>query len=161
MYHDRLICREHLEEVRDWHLLKQELEHGIGIAIIGDPIHTLLVEIRARDIDRQVYQDTDSDRHLFPSEKIFDNVTDDLEMIAVSKQSISFLPQKEADRTDHQPFNQETEPLATILCVKMEDDAHQPDELNSHLRVMKSFLKARYRLKELPRAQRNDRMTNK
>ena len=74
------------------------------------------MEIRARDLDREVYQNPDSDRHLFPSEKFNDNMADDLEMIAVSKQSISFLPQKEADRTDHQPFKQKREPLAKIVC---------------------------------------------
>ena len=30
-------------------------------------IHTQLVETRARDLDREVYQDPDSDRYLIPS----------------------------------------------------------------------------------------------
>ena len=72
-------------------------------------IHTLLVETRARDLDREVYQDPDSDRYLVPSERVFDNAADDLETIAVSKCSLSLLPQKEAVRTDLQPFIQETE----------------------------------------------------
>ena len=71
-------------------------------------IHTLLVETRARDLDREVYQDPDSDRYLIPSERVFDNAADDLETIAVSKRSISLLPQKEVVRTDLQPFKQET-----------------------------------------------------
>ena len=80
-------------------------------------IHTLLVETRARDLDREAYQDPDSDRYLIPSERIFDNAADDLETIAVSKRSISLLPQKEVVRTDLQPFKQETQPLAKIWCV--------------------------------------------
>ena len=120
-------------------------------------IHTLLVETRARDLDREVYQDPDSDRYLVPSETVFDNAADDLEKIAVSKRSMSWLPQKEVVRTDLQPFRQETEPLAKIWCV---DDPHQPDEKLNHLRVMKSYLKARYSLSDLLRAQRNDRMTS-
>ena len=123
-------------------------------------IHTLLVETRARDLDREVYQDPNSDRYLIPSEKVFDNAADDLETIAVSKCSISLLPQKEVVRTDLQPFKQETQPLAKIWCVKMEEDTHQPNELNSQMRVMKTYLKARYRLSDLLRAQRNDRMTS-
>ena len=123
-------------------------------------IHTLLVETRARDLDREVYQDPDSDRYLIPSERVFDNAADDLETIAVSKRSISLLPQKEVVRTDLQPFEQETQPLAKIWCVKMEEDTHQPNELNSQMRVMKTYLKARYRLSDLLRAQRNDRMTS-
>ena len=67
-------------------------------------IHTLLVETRARDLDREVYQDPDSDRYLIPSERVFDNAADDLETIAASKRSMSLLPQKEVVRTDLQPF---------------------------------------------------------
>ena len=40
----------------------------------------------------------------------------------------------------------------------MEDDTHQPDERNSQMRAMKTYLKARYRLSDLLRAQRIDRM---
>ena len=123
-------------------------------------IHTLLVETRARDLDREVYEDPDSDRYLIPSERVFDNAADDLETIAVSKRSISLSPQKEVVRTDLQPFEQETQPLAKIWCVKMEEDTHQPKELNGQMRVMKTYLMARYRLSDLLRAQRNDRMTS-
>ena len=123
-------------------------------------IHTLLVETRARDLDREMYQDPDSDRYLIPSERVFDNAADDLETIAVSKLSIYLLPQKEVVRTDLQPFKQETQPLAKIWCVKMEEDTHQPNELNSQMRVLRTYLKARYRLSDLLRAQRNDRMTS-
>ena len=113
------------------------------------------METRARDLDREVYQDPDSDRYLVPSERVFDNAADNLETIAVSKRSISLLPQKEVVRTDLQPFKQETQPLA-----KMDEDTHQPNEPNSQMRVMKTYLKARYRLSDLLRAQRNDRMTS-
>ena len=71
-------------------------------------IHTLLVETRARDLDREIYQDPDNGRYLIPSEKVFDKAADDLETIAVSKRSISLLPQKEVVRADLQPFRQET-----------------------------------------------------
>ena len=77
-------------------------------------------------------KDPNSDRYLFPSEEAFDNAADDLEIIAVSKCSIDLLPQKEAVRTNLQPFEQETEPLAKGWCVKMDDEAHQLDEQNSH-----------------------------
>ena len=105
-------------------------------------IHTLLVETCARDLDREMYQDPDSDRYLIPSERIFDNAADDLVTIAVSKRSMSLLPQKEVVRTDLQPFKQETQPLAKIWCVKMEEDTHQPNEMNCQMRVMKTYSKA-------------------
>ena len=91
-------------------------------------IHTLLVETRARDLDREVYQNPDSDRYLIPGERVFDDAADDLEKLAASKCSISFLPQKEVVRTDLQPFEQETRPLAKIWCVKMEDDKRKCNE---------------------------------
>ena len=123
-------------------------------------IHSLLVETPLRDLDREVYQDPDSYRYLIPGEKVIDNAADDLDTIAVSKRSMSLLPQKEVVRTDLQPFEQETQPLAKIWCVKKEEDTHQPNETNSQMRVMKTYLNARYRLSDLLRAQRNDRMTS-
>ena len=89
-------------------------------------IHTLLVETPARYLDRELYQDPESDRYLVPGERASDTAADDLENKAVSKCSLILLPQKEVVRTDLQPFKQETEPLGKIWCVKMEDDAHQP-----------------------------------
>ena len=70
------------------------------------------METQARDLDIEVYQDPGSDRYLVPSETHFDKAADDLETIAVSKQSMKLLQQKEVVRTDLQPFRQETEPLA-------------------------------------------------
>ena len=63
-------------------------------------IHTLLVETRARDLDKELYQDPESDRYLIPGERVFDNAADDLETIAVSKHSISLFPQKVVVRID-------------------------------------------------------------
>ena len=85
-------------------------------------IHPLLVDTRAKDLDREVYQDPYGDRYMIPSGKILVNAADDLEVLAVSRSSMNLLLQKEAVRTDLQPFKQETEPLAKIWCVKMEDD---------------------------------------
>ena len=55
-------------------------------------IHTLLMETRARDLDRETFQELDSDRYLIPGEIVFDNAADDPETIAVLKRSISLLP---------------------------------------------------------------------
>ena len=74
-------------------------------------IHTLLVETRARYLYSKVHKDTDSDCHLFSSEKVCDNAADGLEMKTVSKRSMNLLPQKEAVRTELEPFKQETKPL--------------------------------------------------
>ena len=81
-------------------------------------------------------------------------------MITESKRLTSLLLQKETIRVDLELLKQETKPLAKIWCIKKEDDAHQPDELNNILRVMKTYLKARDRLLDSVRAQRIDLMTN-
>ena len=77
-----------------------------GSAFSEIAIHTLLVETRARDLDRKLHQDPDSDHYLLRSETVFDNAADELETIAVSKRSMSLLPQKEVVRIDLQPFRQ-------------------------------------------------------
>ena len=115
--------------------LGKDTYSSLGSELSELAIHTLLVETRARDLDREVDQDPDSDCYLIPGERVFDNAADDLETIAVSKRSISLLPQKEVVRTDLQPFRQETQLLAKIWCVKKEVDTHQPDELKIHLRI--------------------------
>ena len=48
-------------------------------------IHTLLVETRARELDRELHQDPDSDRYLLRSETVFNNAAVDLKTVAVSK----------------------------------------------------------------------------
>ena len=47
-----------------------------------------------------------------------------------------------------------------MVCVMLIDNVHAPDILSGHLNVVKTYLKARYRLSNLLRAQRNDRMTS-
>ena len=130
-------------------------QRNLGIDTYSDRNSSKGSELSELAIHTELYQDPDSDRYLLRSKTVFDNAADGLETLAVSKWSMSLLPQKEVIRTDLQAFRHETEPLAKFWCVKMEDDMHQPDENNSHLGVME----ARYRLSDPLRAQRNDRMT--
>ena len=71
-----------------------ERNSSTGSVLSELAIHTLLVETRARGLDRELYQEPDSDSYLVSSETVFDNAADDLETIAVSKRSMSLLPQK-------------------------------------------------------------------
>ena len=50
--------------------------------------------------------------------------------------------------------------MKKIWCVKLMDDAHTPEIMSGQLNMIKTYLKARYRLSDLLRAQRNDRMTS-
>ena len=89
-----------------------------------------------------------------------DNAADELELIAVSKRPTRLLPHGTVVRTNLEPSVQEATPLKKIWCVKLMDDAHAPEIMSGQMNVVKTYLKARYRLSDLLRAQRNDRMTS-
>ena len=44
--------------------------------------------------------------------------------------------------------------------MKLKDDIHNPGELNGQMMALKEHVKARYRLSDLVRAQKNDKMTS-
>ena len=78
----------------------------------------------------------------------------------MSKLPTMLLPQATVVRANLEPSVQEATPLKKIWCVKLMDNAHAPEIASGQLKVMKTNLKARYRLSDLLRAQRNDRMTS-
>ena len=88
------------------------------------------------------------------------NAADELELIAVSKRPTRLLPHGTVVCTNLEPSVQEATPLKKIWCVKLMDDAHAPEIMSGQMNVVKTYLKARYRLSDLLRAQRNDRMTS-
>ena len=50
--------------------------------------------------------------------------------------------------------------LRRIVCVKLKDGIHSPREMNGQIMALKEHVKARYRLSDLIRAQKNDKMTS-
>ena len=50
--------------------------------------------------------------------------------------------------------------MRRIVCVKLKDDIHSPGEMNGQIMALKEHVKARYRLSDLIRAQKNDKMTS-
>ena len=77
----------------------------------------------------------------------------------MSKRSARLLPRATVTRTSLEPLEQEAPRLKKIWCVKMMDDAHSSEIICGQLNIMKTYLKTRYRLSDLLRAQRNYRMT--
>ena len=123
-------------------------------------IHSLLVDWKQRGLDRETHQDPDRDRYTSDEEgTVVDNAADELELIAVSKRPTRLLPHGTVVRTNLEPSVQEATPLKKIWCVKLMDDAHAPEIMSGQMNVVKTYLKARYRLSDLLRAQGNDRMT--
>ena len=124
-------------------------------------IHSLLVDWMQRGLDREMHQDPDRDWYTSDEEgTVVDNAADELELIAVSKRPTRLLPHAMVVRTNLEPSVQEATPLKKTWCVKLMDDAHAPEILSRQLNGVKTYLKARYRLSDLLRAQRNDRMTS-
>ena len=89
-----------------------------------------------------------------------DNAADELELIAVTKRPTRLLPHGTVVRTNLEPSVQEATHLKKIWCVKLMDNAHGPQIMSGQLNKVKTYMKARYRLSDLLRAQRNDRMTS-
>ena len=124
-------------------------------------IHSLLVDWKQRGLDRETHQDPDRDRYTSDEDgTVVDNSADELELIAVSKRPTRLLPHGTLVRTNLELSVQEATPLKKIRCVKLMDDAHAPEIMSGQMNVVKTYLKARYRLSDLLRAQRNDRMTS-
>ena len=124
-------------------------------------IHSLLVDWKQRGLDRETHQNPDRDRYTSDEEgTVVDNAADELELIAVLKRPTRLLPHGTVVRTNLEPSVQEATPLKKIWCVKLMDDAHAPEIMSGQMNVVKTYLKARYRLSDLLRAQRNDRMTS-
>ena len=44
--------------------------------------------------------------------------------------------------------------------MKLNDDIHNPGEMNGQIMALKEHVRARYRLSDLIRAQKNDKMTS-
>ena len=118
-------------------------------------IHSLLVDWKQRGLDRETHQDPDRDRYTSDEEgTVVDNAADELELIAVSKRPARLLPHGTVVRTNLEPSVQEATPLKKIWCVKLMDDAHAPEIMSGQMNVVKTYLKAKYRLSDLLRAQR-------
>ena len=50
--------------------------------------------------------------------------------------------------------------LRRIICMKLKEDIHNPGELNGQMMALREHVKARYRLSDLIRALKNDKMTS-
>ena len=89
-----------------------------------------------------------------------DNAADELQLITVSKRPTRILPHDTVVHTNLEPSVQEPTPLKKIWFVTLMDDVHAPGIISRQINMVKTYLKVRYRLSDLLRAQRNDRMTS-
>ena len=88
---------------------------------------------------------------------VVDKATDELALIAVSKCTTRILPHDTVVRTILEPSVQEATPMKKIWWVYLMIDAHDSEIKSGQLNKVKTYLKARYRLPDLLRAQQIDR----
>ena len=84
---------------------------------------------------------------------------EEIERIAVSRKPFTELSCNSKVRTNLVPED-DRKILKRIVCVKLKDDNHSPGETNGQIMALKEHVKARYRLSDLIRAQKNDKMTS-
>ena len=84
---------------------------------------------------------------------------EELEKIAVSGKPFRELSCNSNVRTNQVP-EEDREVLRRIFCVKLKEDIYSHGELNGQMMALKDHVKARYRLSDLIRSQKNDKMTS-
>ena len=102
---------------------------------------------------------TDSSSGTFNLDHYDMNGIQELEMIAVSRKPFRGLSCSSNVRTNLEPES-DGEVLSRIVCVKIKDDLHNPGELNRQMMALKEHVRAKNRLSDLIRAQKNDKMTS-
>ena len=83
---------------------------------------------------------------------------EELEKIAVSRKPFRELSCNSNFRTNLVPVD-DRKVLRRIVCVKLKDDIYSPGEMNGQMMALKEHVKARYRLSDLIRAQKIDKLT--
>ena len=123
-----------------------------------DNLCMILVEEKMRHHDRELQTDPFSGTYNLEQEDAYGG--EELENIAVSRKPFRELSCNSNVRTNLEP-DDEREVLRRIVCFKLKDNIHSPGKLNGQMMSLKEHVKARYRLSDLIRAQKNDKMTSK
>ena len=110
-----------------------------------------------RHHDRELQTDPSSGTYNLEQQDAYGG--EELEKIAVSRKPFRELSCNSNVRTNLEP-DDDSEVLRRIVCVKLKDDIHSPGELNGQMMPLKEHVKTRYRLSDLIRAQKNDKMTS-
>ena len=77
----------------------------------------------------------------------------------MSRKTLRELSCNSSVRTNLEP-DDDRQVLGRIVCVKLKDDIISPGELNGQMMALKEHVKARHRLSDPIRAQKNDKMTS-
>ena len=117
----------------------------------------ILAEEKMRHSDRELQTDPSSGTYNLDQQE--DCGGEELEKIAVSRKPFRELSCNSNVRTNLVPDDERKIFLlmkGRIVCVKLKDDIYSPGERNGQIMALKEHVKARYRLSDLIRAQKND-----
>ena len=120
-----------------------------------DSLCMIIAEEKKRFHDRELQTDHSSGAYNLEHHNV--NGGEELEMIAVSRKPFRELSCNSNIRTNQEPGDDQVV-LRGIACVKLKDDIQNPGELNGHMMALKEHVKAKYRLSDLIRAQKNDKV---
>ena len=110
-----------------------------------------------RHHDRELQTDPSSGTYNLDQQEVRE--CEDFEKIAVSRKLLRELSCNSNVRTNLVPED-DRNIMKRIACVKLKDDIHNPKEMNGQIMALKEHVKARYRLSDLIKAQKNDKMTS-
>ena len=123
-----------------------------------DSLCMILAEEKMRHRDRELQTDPSSGTYNFDQQEVCGG--EELEKISVSRKPFRELSCNSSVRTNLVP-DDDRKILRRIVCVKLKDDIYSPGEMNGQIMALKEHVKAGYRLSDLIRAQKNDKMTSK
>ena len=126
-------------------------------SVYQDSLCMILAEEKMRYHGRELQTDPSSGTYNADEQEVQGG--EELEKIAVSRKPFRELSCNSNIRTNMVPED-DMKILKRIICVKLNDDIHNPGEMNGQIMALKEHVKARYRLSDLIRAQKNDKMTS-
>ncbi|XP_063728104.1 nucleoplasmin-like protein ANO39 [Symsagittifera roscoffensis] len=122
-----------------------------------DSLCMILAEEKMRHRDRELQTDPSSGTYNLDQQEVRGG--EELEKIAVSRKPFRELSCNSNVRTNLVPED-DMKVIRRIVCVKLKDDIHNPGEMNGQIIALKEHVKARYRLSDLIRVQKIDKMTS-
>ena len=122
-----------------------------------DSLCMILAEEKIRHRDRELQTDPSAGTYNLEVKEVRGG--EELERIAVSRKPFRELSCISNVRTNLVPED-DMKIVKRIICVKLNDDIHNPGEMNGQIMAPKEHVKAKYRLSDLIRAQKNDKMTS-
>ena len=122
-----------------------------------DSLCMILAEEKIRHRDRELQTDPSTETFNLDVQEVRGG--EELERIAVSRKPFRELSCNSNVRTNLVP-EVDMKIVKRIVCVKLNDDIHNPGEMNGQIMALKEHVKARYKLSVLIRAQKNDKMTS-